>query len=128
MFSDLPQVRLNYKFPSSDNAVSRIKATLISGGGDLLSYPKSNDVVIGKDLVNDGSVGIEVHPDGTPAAEDTWFTSNVFSVDNNNEFDLDSPTVGFASIPEAIEDIRRGKVSTLSFFYFIISKADCIVL
>ncbi|KAK7289929.1 hypothetical protein RIF29_03971 [Crotalaria pallida] len=30
--------------------------------------------------------------------------------DDTNEFDLDKPTPGFASIPEAIEDIRQGKM------------------
>jgi len=103
---------MNSKFPSSDNAFSRIKATLISGGGDLLSYPNSNDIVIGKTLVEDESVPIDVQSNGKPAV-DTGITSNVFSVDGD-EFDLDSPTPGFASIPEAIEDIRQGKVATLS--------------
>lgn len=98
---------MNSKFPSSDNAV-RIKA----GGGDLLSYPKSNDIVIGKNLVGDESVRIDVQYNGLPTI-DTVITSNVFSVDGD-EFDLDSPTAGFASIPEAIEDIRQGKVVTLS--------------
>ncbi|TKY71488.1 Bifunctional riboflavin biosynthesis protein RIBA 1 [Spatholobus suberectus] len=108
LFKDVPFVRMNSKFPSSDNAVSRIKATLISGGGDLLSYPNGNDIVIGKNLVGDESFRIEVQPNGTLAA-DTGLTNNVFSVDND-EFDLDSPTAGFASIPEAIEDIRQGKM------------------
>ena len=30
--------------------------------------------------------------------------------DDESEHDFDSPTEGFASIPEAIEDIRNGKV------------------
>lgn len=33
--------------------------------------------------------------------------------DANDEADLDRPTEGFASIPEALEDIRRGKVRDL---------------
>ncbi|XP_014519170.1 bifunctional riboflavin biosynthesis protein RIBA 1, chloroplastic [Vigna radiata var. radiata] len=103
LFNDAPFVRMNSKFPSSDNAV-RIKA----GGGDLLSYPKSNDIVIGKNLVGDESVRIDVQYNGLPTI-DTVITSNVFSVDGD-EFDLDSPTAGFASIPEAIEDIRQGKM------------------
>ena len=32
--------------------------------------------------------------------------------DTDTELDLDSPTEGFASIADAIEDIRQGKVST----------------
>ncbi|KAF7842995.1 bifunctional riboflavin biosynthesis protein RIBA 1, chloroplastic-like [Senna tora] len=74
---------------------------MISGGGDLLSYSNGNE-----------SVGIEVQPDaiafGTLAA-DTALTSNGFTADND-EFDLDRPTEGFASIPDAIEDIRQGKM------------------
>lgn len=107
---------MNSKFPSSDNAIGRIKAKLISGGGDLLSYPNGNGIVIGKNLVGDESVRIEVQPNRTLAA-DTGLTSNVFSIDND-EFDLDSPTAGFASISEAIEDIRQGKVATLSVKLF----------
>ncbi|XP_043720653.1 bifunctional riboflavin biosynthesis protein RIBA 1, chloroplastic-like isoform X3 [Telopea speciosissima] len=45
----------------------RVRATVLSGEGDLLSYPKE-------------------------------------------EHDLDHPTAGFSSIPEAIEDIRQGKM------------------
>ncbi|KAK7302552.1 hypothetical protein RJT34_13444 [Clitoria ternatea] len=109
LFNDLPFVQLSSKLPASNPAVGRIKATLISGGGDLLSYPSSNGSVIGKIVVGgDGPVGIEVQPNGT-VASDTGLTRNVFAVDND-EFDLDTPTAGFASIPEAIEDIRQGKM------------------
>ncbi|KAL2347470.1 hypothetical protein Fmac_001470 [Flemingia macrophylla] len=63
LMNDVFSVRMISKFPSRDNAVGRINATLISGGGDLLSFPNSNDILI-----------------------------------------------GFASIAEAIEDIRQGKM------------------
>lgn len=83
--------------------VGRITAALVSGEGDILSYPKNNTQ----------SSDIEVQPDalgfGTLAAEITPATSS-FSV-GDDEYDLDRPTEGFASIPEAIEDIRQGKVS-----------------
>ncbi|KAK7331736.1 hypothetical protein VNO80_28474 [Phaseolus coccineus] len=108
LFNEVPSVRMNSKFPSSDTAFSRINATLISGGGGLLSYPNRNGIMIDKNLVADESVRIDVQSNGTPAV-DTGITSNVFSVDGD-EFDLDSPTAGFASIPEAIEDIRQGKM------------------
>ena len=114
--SDLLFARLSPKFPSSDNAVCRIKATLTSGGGDLRSHPNSSDAVKNGDLLGVESVGTEVQPNavafGTLGA-DTALTSNGFS-DDNDEFDLDSPTEGFASIPEAIEDIWNGKVAKLS--------------
>ncbi|KAK7328124.1 hypothetical protein VNO77_22220 [Canavalia gladiata] len=103
LFNDLPFVRLNSKFTSSGNSAGRIKATLISGGGDLLSYQN-----ISKTLAGDETVGIEVQPNGTLAA-DAGPIGNDFSV-HNDEFDFDSPTGGFASIPEAIEDIRQGKM------------------
>ena len=93
--------------------MSRIKATLISGGGDLLSYPNRNDVEISR---NDESVGIELQPDAVAfgsLSADTALTINDFDLSDNNEFDLDRPTEGFASIPEAIEDIRQGKVHPL---------------
>ncbi|PAL60562.1 hypothetical protein CEJ83_21520, partial [Acinetobacter baumannii] len=44
---------------------------------------------------------------GTIAADITPATDDFFT--DNDEFDLDSPTEGFASISEAIEDIRQGK-------------------
>lgn len=46
-------------------------------------------------------------------AADAVSISNGFPVDND-EFNLDRATEGFASIPEAIEDIRQGKVSFFS--------------
>ncbi|KAL2342077.1 hypothetical protein Fmac_010017 [Flemingia macrophylla] len=108
LINDVFSVRMISKFPSRDNAVGRINAKLISGGGDLLSFPNSNDILIGKNLVGGESVRTEVQPNAILAA-DTGLTSNVFSVEND-EFDLDSPTAGFASIAEAIEDIRQGKM------------------
>jgi hypothetical protein len=40
-----------------------------------------------------------------------------FSADDD-ELDLDLPTEGFSSIPEAIEDIRQGKVCPCSQLMF----------
>ncbi|XP_011022835.1 PREDICTED: bifunctional riboflavin biosynthesis protein RIBA 1, chloroplastic-like isoform X2 [Populus euphratica] len=45
---------------------------------------------------------------GTLSAEITPTTGGFFA--DNDEYDLDRPTEGFASIPEAIEDIRQGKL------------------
>ncbi|XP_015943463.1 bifunctional riboflavin biosynthesis protein RIBA 1, chloroplastic [Arachis duranensis] len=107
--SDFPFVRLSSKFSSTENAVSKVKATLISGGGDLLSYPNGSAV---ENLDKDKSVGIEVQPDAIAFGSlptDTTLSSIGFSIEND-EFDLDAPTKGFASIPEAIEDIRQGKM------------------
>ncbi|KAL7199786.1 hypothetical protein ACSBR2_021980 [Camellia fascicularis] len=56
--------------------------------------------------------GIEIQLDaiafGTLGAETTPATFG-FPIDND-EFDLDYPTKAFSSIPEAIEDIRQGKM------------------
>ncbi|XVE83096.1 hypothetical protein DITRI_Ditri16bG0059900 [Diplodiscus trichospermus] len=97
----------------SFKGVGKFRAALVSGEGDVLSYP-SNGVVAGKTGFVNGLVeqqtGIEIQPDaigfGTLAAEITPMTSGFFA----DEYDLDRPTEGFASIPEAIEDIRQGKL------------------
>lgn len=96
----------------NSNAAGRIRATLTFGGGDLGSYLKSSDVVTNRfgtgtqfDAVAFGTLGADT---AVPAGSG-------FS-DDESEHDFDSPTEGFASIPEAIEDIRNGKVVTFSLF------------
>ncbi|CAK7354614.1 unnamed protein product [Dovyalis caffra] len=88
----------------------RARASLVSGEGDVLSYPNGN-TVSGQDKFVNQSAGIELQPDaisfGTLSAEITP-TGGVFP--DKDEYDLDHPTEGFASIPEAIEDIRQGKL------------------
>lgn len=85
--------------------LGRAKAAVISGEGDLISYPNNNRVP--------DSTGIEIQPDTiglrTLAAEITPTTNNFFATDD--EYDLDRPTEGLSSIAEAVEDIRQGKVS-----------------
>ncbi|XP_030942546.1 bifunctional riboflavin biosynthesis protein RIBA 1, chloroplastic isoform X1 [Quercus lobata] len=109
--SNLPSIQLGGKSLSIEG-VGRTRATVISGEGDLLSYANENNVEENNTLIGDQSVGIEIQPDrvafGTLAA-DTALTSGAFPIEND-EFDLDSPTKGFSSIPEAIEDIRQGKM------------------
>lgn len=106
------------KFSFSNKGVSRIRATMVSEEGDLV-YTNGNGAVTNSTLIDDQSVGIEIQPDavafGTLSA-DTVPTTSGFPVDNN-EFDLDCPTKGFASIPEAIEDIRQGKVAYFMCFF-----------
>ncbi|KAA3479710.1 GTP cyclohydrolase II isoform 1 [Gossypium australe] len=94
--------------------VGKVRAALVSGERDVPSYPKSNGVVVGNTSFVDGLVdqqaGIEVQPNAigfeTLAAEITPVTNGFFA----DEYDLDHPTQGFASIQEAIEDIRQGKL------------------
>ncbi|XP_002534102.2 bifunctional riboflavin biosynthesis protein RIBA 1, chloroplastic [Ricinus communis] len=95
--------------------VSRVRASLVSGEGDLLSYHNNNGAP-GQDTIVSNkfnpSPGLELQPDAigfdTLSAEITPTTSAFFPDDD--EYDLDHPTDGFASIPEAIEDIRQGKL------------------
>ncbi|KAF5738012.1 bifunctional riboflavin biosynthesis protein RIBA 1 chloroplastic [Tripterygium wilfordii] len=111
--SDLPSSivtkKLCFKFKRSGIA----RAALISGEGDLLSHPNSvagQNICIKEQLVQ--PTGIERQADkisfGTLAAEITPTSTDFFT--NDDEYELDRPTPGFASIPEAIEDIRQGKL------------------
>ncbi|KAK6258834.1 DHBP synthase [Theobroma cacao] len=110
LFSSIWTRKLGLSFKGA----GKVSAALVSGEGDVLSYPNSNGAVTGKTgFVNglvDQPTGIEIQPDaigfGTLAAEIAPMTRG-FSSD---EYDLDHPTEGFASIPEAIEDIRQGKL------------------
>ncbi|CAM8909719.1 unnamed protein product [Rhodiola kirilowii] len=88
------------------------RATIATGEGDLASYHNGNGIAVDSAFSRDEPVGIETQPDalafGTLSA-DTIPTASGFP-DDNDEFDLDRPTEGFASIPEAIEDVRKGKM------------------
>ncbi|XP_044509138.1 bifunctional riboflavin biosynthesis protein RIBA 1, chloroplastic-like [Mangifera indica] len=112
LFNATPLMQLTGKSSISIKGVGKGKAMLISGGGDLLSYPNGHNLAMKNALVDDQSFGIEVQPDvialGALAA-DTAPTTVGFPIDSD-DFDLDSPTEGFSSIPEAIEDIRQGKL------------------
>lgn len=114
--SYLAFVKLATKSSISIKGVGKTRATLISGEGDLLAYPNGNNLVAESTGADDQLVGIELQPDAIAfgaLAADTAPTTFGFSSDDD-EFDLDSPTEGFSSIPEAIEDIRQGKVSCFS--------------
>ncbi|CAH2061515.1 unnamed protein product [Thlaspi arvense] len=79
-----------------------VRMRVMSEEGEFFFSSKSN-----------GSMGVELQPDlvsfGTLAAE-MIPTTMVSSEVEDEEFDLDRPTDGFASIPQAIEDIRQGKL------------------
>ncbi|CAL5434336.1 unnamed protein product [Camellia sinensis] len=82
------------------------KTTTVRNGDFNLGATKEVVDWIGK------PAGIEIQPDaiafGTLGAETTPATFG-FPIDND-EFVLDYPTKAFSSIPEAIEDIRQGKM------------------
>lgn len=92
--------------------VGKTRAAIVSDEGDLLSYSSGSNTAPNGSFIQNGSAGIELQPDaiafGTLTA-DTASIPSGFPIDDN-EFDLDRPTEGFSSIPEAIEDIRQGKM------------------
>lgn len=110
--SKLAAVCLGSKSSQKVKGTFRTRAAVVSGEGDLLSFSSSRDILGGSALDNDRPLGIEIQPEGVAMgalAADTAPTSVGFPTDND-EFDLDRPTEGFASVPEAIEDIRQGKI------------------
>jgi len=88
---------------SVSSATFRIKATFTSGLG---SYPNSYGGTEGQR---------DVAAFGTPGIDTAVPAGSGFS-DDDEECDFDTPTEGFASVPEAIEDIRNGKVVALSVY------------
>lgn len=87
---------------------------LFSGEGNLLHHSAGSSVAINS-LVNDVSGGVEVQSDSVilgALSADIAPTTSGFPVDND-EYELDLPSEGFSSIPEAIEDIQKGKVGLL---------------
>lgn len=91
--------------------VSKTRATLITGD-ELLSYSNDNGVVAKSALLDNGSVAVDLQPEAVAfgaLSADNAFITNDFSIGNDDR-QLDCPSEGFSSIPDAIEDIRRGKV------------------
>lgn len=90
----------------------KVKAAVISREDDLLSFTNGNTPLSNGSLIDDrteepleaDSVSL-----GTLAADSAPAPANGF-VAEDDDFELDLPTPGFSSIPEAIEDIRQGKV------------------
>lgn len=110
------------KFPSNFKSGSGILcATLLSGEDDVWSRFNNKGAEKGS-FFNNGveQTAIQQKPDeiafGTPAAVITPNRSGFLS--DVDEFDLDHAVEGFASIPEAIEGIRQGKVCLLYCFHF----------
>lgn len=110
----------NSKSPFAIKGTGKTQAMLISGEGDLLSHSNGNSFAAKSSLTDNNSAAFESVPDaiafGTLAADAAPIV-NGFLIDSG-EFDLDRPTKGFSSIPEAIEDIRQGKVVHNCFLKF----------
>lgn len=102
-------IRLNARAHFTIKNDFKIKSTFLSSEGDALSQSRGDS-----SLFSSLFTGTETQPDavafGTLAA-DVVPTTNGFPLDND-EFDLDRPTQGFSSVPEAIEDVRQGKVGS----------------
>ncbi|KVH93401.1 3,4-dihydroxy-2-butanone 4-phosphate synthase, RibB [Cynara cardunculus var. scolymus] len=98
---------------SKSKGDGKLRASLLPidgvDGGFPVNHTSTNGVE--KNGVSMSS-GIVIQPDsialGTLSAETTP-SMNGF-VTGADEYDLDQPTSGFSSIPEAIEDIRQGKM------------------
>lgn len=106
--SDLSSFPLGSKSFFSSKVDSRIRAALFSEEGNLRSHPIGTNAAATSTFLGDLSSAIDAVDFGALAVE-TIPTNVGFPVDNN-EYDLDSPSVGLSSIPEAIEDIRQGKM------------------
>ncbi|KAL0375996.1 UNVERIFIED_CONTAM: Bifunctional riboflavin biosynthesis protein RIBA 1, chloroplastic [Sesamum calycinum] len=92
----------------SINACLKAKSALFSGEGDLVRHSAGSNVASNA-LISDLFGGVEVQSDYVVLSADMAPTTSGFPV-GNNEFDLDLPSEGFSSIPEAIEDIYNGKM------------------
>lgn len=68
---------------------------MISGEGGILSSSNGNAVVANSSILGN-------QPDSASV-------SNTFPIEED-EYDFDRPTEGFAAVADAIEDIRQGKV------------------
>ncbi|KAL0454366.1 UNVERIFIED_CONTAM: Bifunctional riboflavin biosynthesis protein RIBA 1, chloroplastic [Sesamum latifolium] len=96
------------KGSSSINACLKPKSSLFSGEGDLVRHSAGSNVASNA-LISDLFGGVEVQSDYVVLSADMAPTTSGFPV-GNDEFDLDLPSEGFSSIPEAIEDIYKGKM------------------
>ncbi|MCD7449646.1 Bifunctional riboflavin biosynthesis protein RIBA 1, chloroplastic [Datura stramonium] len=100
-------IRLNARAHLTIKNDFKVNSAFLSGEGDVRSQSRGES-----SLFSSLATGTETQPDavafGTLAA-DVVPTTSGFSSDND-EFDLDHPTEGFSSVPEAIEDIRQGKM------------------
>lgn len=101
--------------PCRLRAIRKATFAVLSGEDDLLPHSYNNGAASGQNFILDGQAQpkrVHVHSNGlafgTLAAEITPTTRGFFP--NEDVYDLDVPSEGFSSIPEAIEDVRQGKV------------------
>ncbi|KAG8368634.1 hypothetical protein BUALT_Bualt15G0066000 [Buddleja alternifolia] len=95
----------------SIKASGKIKSALFSGEDDRLPHSTGSNTASNA-LISDVSGGVELQSDSVvlgALSADMAPTTSGFPVDSD-EYDLDLPSEGFSTIPEAIEDIRQGKM------------------
>ncbi|KAI4375602.1 hypothetical protein MLD38_013454 [Melastoma candidum] len=124
LFSPSPSIpvsRLNFESPSLRSFVSnglKLGAANGNGNGVLASLSggksgsRTSSVGIAKAVVLPGGEEVGLLPDavvlGSLSADEVPIIHS-FPVEDV-DYELDLPTAGFASIPEAIEDVRQGKM------------------
>lgn len=91
-----------------------IRASVIPGGHDNFVNKESGGIETQSDEIGFGTLSAEIKP----------ATSGFF---HNDEYDLDRPTDGFASILDAIEDIRKGKVCFWWALAYWLDNCVCLV-
>lgn len=102
----------NAKFDSFRvKASGKIRSALFSAENGNVPQSAGSDVASNA-LISGLSGGVEIQSDSVELgalAADMAPTASGFPLESD-EFDLDMPSEGFSSIPEAIKDIREGKV------------------
>ncbi|XP_042062776.1 bifunctional riboflavin biosynthesis protein RIBA 1, chloroplastic-like isoform X2 [Salvia splendens] len=102
----------NAKFDSFRvKASGKIRSALFSSENGNVPQSAASDVASNA-LISDLSGGVEIQSDSVALgalAADMAPTASGFPLESD-EFDLDMPSEGFSSIPEAIKDIREGKM------------------
>ncbi|KAF2611373.1 hypothetical protein F2Q70_00010882 [Brassica cretica] len=81
----------------------KVKASVISREDDLLSYTNGNAPIQDPSQADSVSLGTLAPSDSANAPPNGF-------VADDDDYELDLPTPGFSSIPEAIQDIRQGKL------------------
>ncbi|VFQ96353.1 unnamed protein product [Cuscuta campestris] len=102
-FSFRSLIPLNRKASFSTEWDGRTRHALLSGQGD------SSPSHLNGSIVSELATGTEIQPDFGALVPDLIPTPSGFPA-HVDEYDLDCPTEGFSSIPDAIDDIRQGKM------------------
>ncbi|XP_050206052.1 bifunctional riboflavin biosynthesis protein RIBA 1, chloroplastic-like [Mercurialis annua] len=113
--TDLVSSYPNRKLCLNFKGFNRVRASLDSREGELLPYNNNNeapglDNFIGKKLNQPPGIALQSDAIGFGTLSAEMAPTSFAFFPNDDEHDLDRPIEGFASIPEAIEDIRQGKL------------------